>query len=592
MRVGIYFLLSSLFIFFQSNAQDLQHPEKYTHLYQPAYELPYPKRWDIIDSIRNAVFANLNNHEGAMFRSKIEELAAQLHKDEIAELICYLQKMDYMQLTSTVPINVFEQWYIAAVKEAERLKFDEVKIFATITYSYYLSEKYNKHALSLYYANKCYQYTMLAKEIRPHSNGYIFHSIANRFYKFDDFENAIMVGKQVIKFPKETYYRLFTLNLIGMSYLKLKNYDSAIVYFNNSIVYHTAFFAPAHAFNGWQGILKGNKASAFKEKGLIDSAIYNYKLAIEDTYQYNVLDNTCGFVTNLADIYLTRKEITAASQLLPLAINTTSSSGKVEDKLQLQQLLSKYYTLTGKLALAILHKDSAHQWADSLKERTGKNVRILAELNLETEKRKNLEQSLQSSINNQRKNMLIAVIVILLTAVIASFLLVRQRLLLKVKQKELQLQQQEAARKSMLQEQAAKQERLIDKLKLDEFAQMIGIKDQQIKLLEELTTNAPDTESIEALKKSTILTNEQWDEFKIIFERVHTGFFDRLLQKLPDLTQAETRLLALTKLKLSTREMAALQGISPHAVRTIGYRLRKKYQLADSVNIEDLVETV
>ena len=258
----------------------------------------------------------------------------------------------------------------------------------------------------------------------------------------------------------------------------------------------------------------------------------------------------------------------------------------------MQQLLTKYYSLTGNLKLALLHKDSAYQWADSLKERTGKNVQVQAGLNLETEKRKNAETALDASIYNQKKNLIIAVVVILLLASIAAFILLRQRLLSRVKQKELLIQQQETEKKLMVQEQLSRQEQLVAQLKLEEFTQLISAKDQQIKLLEDISNKAVDTESIEALKKSTILTNEQWDDFKILFERVHLGFFERLDQKLPQLTQAETRLLALTKLKLSTREMAALQGISTHAIRNIGYRLRKKYGLEDEISLESLVQAL
>lgn len=589
-RTIFYYLLLICFSTLHSKAQDLQHPEKYVHFYDTAYTKPYPKRWDLIGDIRVAVFNNLTDKEGRMFRFKIEELAAKQHQDPKAQLICYAQKMDYLQLSSEVAINEFDRWYREVIEEANRLQFDEIKVNSTITYSNYLSEKYQLHALSLYYANKCYQYAIAAKEIRPQAYGYIYHSIANRFYKFDDFNNAILAGKEIEKYPDDHIYTLFTLDVIGMSYLKLKNYDSAIIYFNKDLGLYYKNFAPKNWMNGWQGILQGNKARAYKALGLMDSAIYNYQIAIDDTYKYNVLDNTCGFATNLADIYLTQNKLSEAQQLLSMAVNFTASSGGVQDKMELQQLLSKYYSLTGNLKLALLHKDSAYQWADSLKVRTGKNIQVQADLNLETEKRKNAETALDASIYNQKKNLIIAVVVILLLASIASFLLLRQRLLNKVKQKEFLIQQQETEKKLMVQEQLAKQEQLVAQLKLEEFTQLIIAKDHQIKLLEDLSNKAVDTESIEALKKSTILTNEQWDDFKMLFERVNLGFFDKLDQKLPQLTQAETRLLALTKLKLSTREMAALQGISTNAIRNIGYRLRKKYGLEDDISLESLVQ--
>ena len=75
-------------------AQDFQHPEKYVQLYDLAYRYDYPKRWDMIDSLRRHYFANLETPKGYKFRIEVEELAAKQHHDEKAYLIAQLLKMD------------------------------------------------------------------------------------------------------------------------------------------------------------------------------------------------------------------------------------------------------------------------------------------------------------------------------------------------------------------------------------------------------------------------------------------------------------------------------------------------------------------
>lgn len=99
-------------------------------------------------------------------------------------------------------------------------------------------------------------------------------------------------------------------------------------------------------------------------------------------------------------------------------------------------------------------------------------------------------------------------------------------------------------------------------------------------------------EDIEYLNKTTILTEEDWDKFKELFEQVHKGFFIRLKEKLPDLTNAEMRLVCLTKLKLDTKEMAGILGVSFATIRQSRYRLRKKIGLMEEDTIDDIVESI
>lgn len=106
--------------------------------------------------------------------------------------------------------------------------------------------------------------------------------------------------------------------------------------------------------------------------------------------------------------------------------------------------------------------------------------------------------------------------------------------------------------------------------------------------------NSPETETelLSKLETAIILTDEQWENFRQTFEKVHHGFFSKLKKKIPDITQAEIRFLALTKLKLSSKEMAAMLGISLNAIRVYRYRLRKRLDMDKDDMIEELVENL
>jgi DNA-binding NarL/FixJ family response regulator len=115
---------------------------------------------------------------------------------------------------------------------------------------------------------------------------------------------------------------------------------------------------------------------------------------------------------------------------------------------------------------------------------------------------------------------------------------------------------------------------------------------EEIQRLQSPVNDAGQPEQQEILEKlhyATIITEEDWTNFKNMFVKVHKDFFVRLKEKYPDLTQAETRFLSLTKLGFSVNEMANTLGISPDSVRKTRLRLRKKLNLGEHIILEDII---
>ena len=115
---------------------------------------------------------------------------------------------------------------------------------------------------------------------------------------------------------------------------------------------------------------------------------------------------------------------------------------------------------------------------------------------------------------------------------------------------------------------------------------------EELKNLKSKEINEVRIEDLEHLNKATILTEEDWDKFKKLFEQVYKGFFTRLKDKIPDLTQAEIRLVCLTKLKVDTKQMAGILGVSAETIRKSRYRLRKKLGLWEEDSIESIAESI
>lgn len=86
--------------------------------------------------------------------------------------------------------------------------------------------------------------------------------------------------------------------------------------------------------------------------------------------------------------------------------------------------------------------------------------------------------------------------------------------------------------------------------------------------------------------------NEEWEQFAVHFDSVHTNYLKLLKEKYPTLTTSDLKLAAYLRLSLSSKEIAQLMNISIRGVETSRYRLRKKLELANDVNLFDFLISV
>jgi len=81
--------------------------------------------------------------------------------------------------------------------------------------------------------------------------------------------------------------------------------------------------------------------------------------------------------------------------------------------------------------------------------------------------------------------------------------------------------------------------------------------------------------------------NEEWEQFAVHFDSVHTNFLKKLKDRYPSLTTSDLKVAAYLRLNLSSKEIAQLMNISIRGVETSRYRLRKKLELPNEVNLFD-----
>ncbi|HKK42246.1 MAG TPA: response regulator [Bacteroidales bacterium] len=71
-------------------------------------------------------------------------------------------------------------------------------------------------------------------------------------------------------------------------------------------------------------------------------------------------------------------------------------------------------------------------------------------------------------------------------------------------------------------------------------------------------------------------SERMWDEFQVTFEKVHPDFYQKLVERIPDISVRERRLCSFLKLNMSTKEIAAITFQTNNAIDVAKHRLRKK----------------
>ncbi|AKD01973.1 triple tyrosine motif-containing protein [Pontibacter korlensis] len=86
-----------------------------------------------------------------------------------------------------------------------------------------------------------------------------------------------------------------------------------------------------------------------------------------------------------------------------------------------------------------------------------------------------------------------------------------------------------------------------------------------------------------------IKVDNNWDQFELHFNQIHQDFLRRLRDDYPDLTHRDIKLCAYLRMNLTSKEIASLLNLSLRGVETSRYRLRKKLNLGQEVNLTEFI---
>jgi len=399
------------------------------------------------------------------------------------------------------------------------------------------------------------------------------------YYYFSDYPKSIEYAKAAIKSEGENHTQHFLSannSLIGICFREMNQLDSSDHYFKASLEtaqdqHDTLWFGRVNGQLGYNCFLRKQYAQA----------VPLLKKAITMTTQKQDALGAANALIPLGAIALFNNNLPEATMLLLEAKRQAASANKLEVYEKLYPWLSKLYIRLNRPQLAMMYADSAAWTTDSLHRQFNarKMVKAVQEKELRQHRAELNEVENQKRIKELERNGLIALLTVGLFLALYIYTNQRRKYLqkqlftshqLKLKEQELSLAIQE----------------------LQQFAMNISEKNKMVEDLQQKLGDSVTYETLEQLQRSTILTDEQWESFRQLFEKVHGGYLHRVKEKLPGLTPAEIRFMALAKLQFSNKEMAAVLGVSSNGIRSIWFRLRKKLNLSEEGSVEELVETI
>lgn len=328
-----------------------------------------------------------------------------------------------------------------------------------------------------------------------------------------------------------------------------------------------------------------------------DSAVFFLDKSLMLSKRINDVDGKTKTLLDLAKVRIEQNLLVEAETLLlkglPFAREISSHKWLKEIYEKLQFLNRK----KGDLNQAIYFYDQYILERDSLfNEETINNISRLEAQLATTEQKRQIdlrEQQiviLKQQADLQRSRILLLTIAIILIISVA-FLIVRGRQAVAKRRED---EAKDVAEK-------AKQEVEFKNRELSSytvnFVQKNRLFEDLIESIQEIKKRSTtevnkDLIAIEKTVKNHIKVDQDWQDFKLRFENVHKGFFDKLHETFPSLTNNDLRLSVLVKMNFSIKEISEMFGISPESVKTARYRLKKKLKLPSEKTLNDFLNEI
>lgn len=422
----------------------------------------------------------------------------------------------------------------------------------------------------------------------------VYTELAELLYQVREYDESVKYARKSIaawqknnyeKEYKDVYkFKVQALNTIGLTCHKNSQLDSGLAYYRSALQ-----LAKQNRDTLWTAKVLGNIARILYQQQKFDSAWALLQTDYGVSAQRGIYDNAASAAGWKARASLALGNKTAAITEAREAISLLGlwPNGPY--------LRDTYYTLT-QIFRAMGQYDSAFYYSerysalnDSLEKEVATSSLAISRARLNNEvSRFNIQK-----LNREKETVLlwrnIMIASIIIVSLIALLIINRQRLKEKIK-----TEKAEQEHLKMVQEKQLMETEIASaKEQLQMFTANIIEKTNLVEKLESQVKGRQATHEQQAiiseLTRLTILTEDDWNKFRDLFEKIYPGFFIKLKDSFPDITSAEQRMAALTKLRLTTKQIASMLGISVDSVHKSRQRLRQRLNLAADTSLEEVL---
>ena len=406
----------------------------------------------------------------------------------------------------------------------------------------------------------------------------VWYSLGFILFHSREYRESIKANRKALE-PAEVdalspSYRMNALNTIGLAFEKLGIPDSAFLAFDEAMA-----IAKQMENQYWQGLIAGNKGDVYFQLGRFDTAAvllqYDYDQSMAVGEHHNAANSLQWLARIDLEKGLPQEALKKLRKSMALAANAYSPEYLVNTLYAFTQAFTQLNTADSvnhyMKRYLILH--------DSLERVAFESQADIVNMRLENNEAVNRIKALTREKKNITLIRNLSIVIIVLVSAFGYLYFNRAKL-------KLQLARQQALEEKRIAE--ADKANALEQL--EAFTRNIREKTSLVEMLQEqLMTRERDEEQqqrLDQLTQHSILTDQDWEKFKRLFEKVHPGFFQSLKHQFEDITLAEQRMAAFCKLQVAPKEIANLLGISLNSVNKTRQRLRHRLNLEPEANLE------
>ena len=398
------------------------------------------------------------------------------------------------------------------------------------------------------------------------------------------------------------------LNSVGYLYFEQQNYDKALEYYSRSLKIGREINDPigiSRGLNNVAAIYAERKQNDTAEKYVLEAAKINIKIGQrlweginyqnlgelnQDRKNYgaalnyhnkgatifeelnNLIMLSASYI-NLSDYYDETGNEEKSLQYAEKAFSIGQANGLKKIVKNAAEKLHSIYLKKDDLKNAYKFGMIQYQIKDSLGLEESMTKLSKLELQYDFEKLNQEEKLLQ-----QRKDFITIIIIITLSLFVILVLLLMSRQKMKARNDRL-------AKQKLQDEVDFKNKELtLNVMNLIRKNEILSDISNRLMLIEnEAVKDETKTAIIKIahdLQKNT--EDEIWEEFELRFKQVHGQFYERLMQKFPDLSPNDLKLCAFLRLNITSKEICKMTGQRISSLEIARHRLRKKLGISNT----------